>query len=220
MPSSSIQASPFIATGLTLYSIPCLQKKLKSRALLAMVMELKGGWKTLCKETLAQLLEDARVWAFKEPVDAKALQLHDYTKIVPKPMNLNTVSRRLDNGSYKRLRRLSGQPFYKDVMLTFDNALLFNNKGDEIWKHAYDLKRSFQELWGKALERAGRADRGKGESGRGAKGRGAKGRGGSDHSGSDHSESGGQTSLLKKHVQMCKNPLSMPPVDMLDQVPA
>ncbi len=164
-------------------------------------MELKGGWKKLCKETLAQLLQDARVWPFKEPVDAKALQLHDYTKIVTKPMDLNTVSRRLDNGNYKNLARLSGKPFYKDVMLTFDNALLFNNKGDEIWQHAYGLKRSFQELWANARERAGHADRGKRES---------AGQGGLER---ESSESGGQTSLET-------NPLSMLPVDMLDQVPA
>jgi hypothetical protein len=171
-------------------------------------MELKGGWRKLCKETLAQLLQDARVWAFKEPVDAEALQLHDYTKIVTKPMDLNTVSRRLNNGNYKDLARLSGQPFYKDVMLTFDNALRFNNKGDEIWEHAYGLKRSFQELWANALARTGRADRGNGES---------AGQGGGDR---QSSESEGQTSLLEKHVQLCKNPLSMLPFDMLDQVPA
>lgn len=124
-------------------------------------MELKGGWKQLCKETLAQLLQDKRVWAFTQPVDAKALQLHDYTKIVTKPMDLSAVSRKLDNGTYKHLARLSGQEFYKDVILTFDNALLFNIKGDEIWEHAYSLKETFQALWAKALERAGRADRGK-----------------------------------------------------------
>jgi hypothetical protein len=156
---------------------------------------------------LGKLLKNKRAWPFEEPVDPKALKLGDYKKIVKKPMDLGTVRNKLEEEKYNEIET-SGEEFYSDVVLTFDNALRYNPEGDEIWEHAYGLKRSFQELWANALARAGHADRGNGES---------AGQGGGDR---QSSESEGQTSLLEKHVQLCKNPLSMLPFDMLDQVPA
>ena len=115
------------------------------------VWEQKGGWAVVCKELLGKLLKNKRVWPFENPVDAKALKLGDYKKIVKKPMDLGTVGTKLEEGKYTDLEQ-SGEEFYKDVVLTFDNALLYNNEGDEIWEHAASLKATFEELWSKVLE--------------------------------------------------------------------
>ena len=115
--------------------------------------EKKGGWPVVCKEILGKLLKNKRVWPFEEAVDPKALQLGDYKKIVKKPMDLGTVGKKLEEGRYKNLEE-SGEEFYSDVVLTFDNALLYNPEGDEIWEHAASLKASFEELWARMLEPA------------------------------------------------------------------
>ena len=113
--------------------------------------EQKGGWAMVCKELLGKLLKNKRVWPFENSVDAKTLKLGDYKKIVKKPMDLGTVGTKLEEGKYTDLEQ-SGEEFYKDVVLTFDNALLYNNEGDEIWEHAASLKATFEELWSKVLE--------------------------------------------------------------------
>ena len=92
------------------------------------VWEQKGGWAVVCKELLGKLLKNKRVWPFENPVDAKALKLGDYKKIVKKPMDLGTVGTKLEEGKYTDLEQ-SGEEFYKDVVLTVDNALLYNNEG-------------------------------------------------------------------------------------------
>ena len=116
-----------------------------------LVWEKKGGWEVCCKEILDKLLKNKRAWPFTEPVDPKALGLKDYKKIVKKPMDLGTVGSKLEQGGYTGLET-SGEEFYKDVMLTFDNALLYNDEGDEIWEHAGSLKATMEELWAKLLE--------------------------------------------------------------------
>ena len=40
------------------------------------------------------------------PVDHKALQLHDYPKVVKKPMDLGTIQEKLLNGQYDTLREV------------------------------------------------------------------------------------------------------------------
>ena len=115
------------------------------------VWEKKGGWAVVCKEILEKLLKSKRVWPFEEPVDPKALKLSDYFKIVKKPMDLGTVGSKLEKGEYKNLDK-SGKEFHSDVMLTFDNALLYNDQGDDIWEAAASLKAAFEELWAKMLE--------------------------------------------------------------------
>jgi len=106
---------------------------------------------------LGKLLKNKRVWPFEVAVDPKALQLGDYKKIVKKPMDLGTVGKKLEEGRYKNLEE-SGEEFYSDVVLTFDNALRYNPEGDEIWEHAASLKASFEELWARMLEPVAVAD--------------------------------------------------------------
>ena len=117
----------------------------------------------VCRRMLTKLMADERAACFMAPVDAKMLKLHDYHKIVKEPMDLGTLSDKLANGLYKNLDSL-GDEFYEDVLLVFNNALLFNNKGDEIWEHANGLKETFQALWAKTA--ASESNRSRGDDGK------------------------------------------------------
>lgn len=108
--------------------------------------EQKGGWLVVCKELVGKLLKHKKAWPFQEPVDPKALKLGDYKKKIKKPMDLGTVKTKLEEGKYKEIVE-SGEECYNDVLLTFDNAMLYNNEGDEIWEYAKALKDFFKEMW-------------------------------------------------------------------------
>ena len=58
-------------------------------------------------------------WLFNAPVDPVELGLPDYFEIIAKPMDLRTISTKLNNGQYRTCHE-----FYADVVLTFDNATL------------------------------------------------------------------------------------------------
>jgi len=136
-------APPFAAVCLTLHSCSSrsfLQKKIKAKALQTPAL--------VCRRILNELMGDARAAVFMEPLNAKKLGLHDYHTMIKEPMDLGTVDHKLSNGLYKNLASL-GDEFHKDVLLTFNNALLYNYKGDEVWEHANGLKNTFQARWPK-----------------------------------------------------------------------
>ena len=63
-------------------------------------------------------------WPFYQPVDVKALNLHDYHEVIKKPMDLSTVQANLDRESYK-----SKEEFANDIRLIFQNcATVRDNK--------------------------------------------------------------------------------------------
>ena len=62
-------------------------------------------------------------WPFYQPVDVKALNLHDYHDVIKKPMDLSTVQANLDRESYK-----SKEEFAADIRLIFENCATVRNK--------------------------------------------------------------------------------------------
>lgn len=63
-------------------------------------------------------------------MDPIKLQLPDYFDVIKSPMDLGTVRKRLDGGTYyDTLDKVAA-----DVKLTFDNAMLYNPPGQEIHK--------------------------------------------------------------------------------------
>ena len=117
------------------------------------VWQDKGGWAVVCPEVLEKLMNHEDAWPFLEPVDPKALKLKDYTTVIQSPMDLGTVKNRLDDERYDEKKM--GEEFSRDVLLTFDNALLYNNEDDDIWKYANALKILFKDMWkdlNKAIE--------------------------------------------------------------------
>lgn len=80
---------------------------------------------------------------FRKPVNAAAMKLKDYHKIVTKPMDLGTIYSRCVHGEYLFLGDL-----VEDVELVFSNAKKFNPEGHFVHTMAVEM----QELFFKELE--------------------------------------------------------------------
>ncbi len=77
---------------------------------------------------------------FNEPVDVEALELTDYYDIIKQPMDLGTVSDKLQKGDYTDLEEL-----FSDVRLTFNNAVTYNPAKLPVHKAAVDLLNRFNK---------------------------------------------------------------------------
>jgi hypothetical protein len=75
-------------------------------------------------------------------VDAAKQGLHDYHKVIQKPMDLGTVRDRLATGLYS-----SPNSFVEDVRLTFANAMTYNPQGHDVYVMAQVLAGLFNDRW-------------------------------------------------------------------------
>ncbi|KAL2513591.1 transcription factor GTE7-like [Forsythia ovata] len=106
-----------------------------------------------CKQILTKLMKHKNGWIFNAPVDAAALGLLDYHQIVKQPMDLGTVKSILAKDLYP-----SPVEFAKDVRLTFNNALLYNPKTDQVHGMAEQLLARFEELFRPIQEKIDRSN--------------------------------------------------------------
>lgn len=95
-----------------------------------------------CASLLDRLIKHKHGWVFSKPVDPVALGLNDYFDIIKNPMDLGTVKSRLNTNWYK-----SPKEFAEDVRLTFQNAMLYNPKGQDVHFMAEELLKIFEEKW-------------------------------------------------------------------------
>ncbi|KAL8205461.1 hypothetical protein R6Q57_009012 [Mikania cordata] len=95
-----------------------------------------------CNNLLQRLMRHKFSWVFNEPVKAKELGLHDYHDIIKHPMDLGTIKSRLAQNFYK-----SPMEFAEDVRLTFRNAMIYNQKGQDVHFMAEQLSNIFEERW-------------------------------------------------------------------------
>ncbi|KAI3867582.1 hypothetical protein MKX03_010101 [Papaver bracteatum] len=95
-----------------------------------------------CSDLLAKLMKHKHGWVFNTPVDVKGLGLRDYHVIIKKPMDLGTVKNKLNKNGYK-----SPSEFAEDVKLTFDNAMTYNRKGQDVHIMAEELLKIFEDKW-------------------------------------------------------------------------
>ncbi|XP_073141440.1 transcription factor GTE4-like isoform X2 [Henckelia pumila] len=95
-----------------------------------------------CNALLERLMKHKHGWVFNTPVDAAGLGLHDYFEIIKKPMDLGTVKTRLNQSWYK-----SPVEFAEDVRLTFQNAMTYNPKEQDVYVMAQQLAQVFEEKW-------------------------------------------------------------------------
>ncbi|KAI3818417.1 hypothetical protein L1987_12223 [Smallanthus sonchifolius] len=95
-----------------------------------------------CGTLLEKLMKHKHGWVFNTPVDPLALGLHDYFDIIKHPMDLGTVKSRLDKNWYN-----SPMEFAEDVRLTFQNAMTYNTKGQDVHAMAELLLKLFEEKW-------------------------------------------------------------------------
>ncbi|KAH8677673.1 hypothetical protein BX600DRAFT_506690 [Xylariales sp. PMI_506] len=85
----------------------------------------------------------ANQW-FLEPVDPVALNIPTYFSVIKKPMDLRTMSEKIENGEYR-----SGKEVEKDMKQIVLNSELFNGEGP-VTNSARDLETLFKE---KVLEK-------------------------------------------------------------------
>jgi hypothetical protein len=95
--------------------------------------------KSKCTEVLKGLQTHTHGWVFNCPVDPVELGLPDYFLIIKKPMDLGTVQKKLESGTYHAI-----EDFRADVNLTFDNATAYNEKGSVVYDMAKELKAKFE----------------------------------------------------------------------------
>ncbi|XP_041991581.1 transcription factor GTE4-like isoform X2 [Salvia splendens] len=95
-----------------------------------------------CNALLERLMKHKHGWVFNKPVDAVALGLHDYFEIIRNPMDLGTVKGRLNQNWYK-----SPMEFAEDVVRTFQNAMTYNPKGQDVYVMAEQLCKIFEDKW-------------------------------------------------------------------------
>ena len=98
-------------------------------------------WTGECGVVLAKLMRHERAWPFCEPVDPVALSLPDYLSVIESPMDLRTVSERLNQSKYTNAR-----DFVRDVKLTFENALKYNPEDNFVYKYAATMKTCFESI--------------------------------------------------------------------------
>ena len=61
--------------------------------------------KTKCNEILKEVMGHQFGWVFNNPVDPVELGLPDYFEVIKKPMDLGTVKKNVDQGSYHDIER-------------------------------------------------------------------------------------------------------------------
>ncbi|XP_051981403.1 bromodomain-containing protein 3-like isoform X4 [Xyrauchen texanus] len=86
----------------------------------------------------------AYAWPFYKPVDAEALELHDYHEIIKQPMDLSTVKKKMDGREYQ-----DAQSFAADVRLMFSNCYKYNPPDHEVVAMARKLQDVFEMKFAK-----------------------------------------------------------------------
>lgn len=101
-----------------------------------------------CKNALSTFIKKnhKETFWFMQPVDHVALNLPQYPQIVKFPMDLGTIQRRLNSGSFAHF-----DEFASDVTLVFANALLFNPADHEVHQCALKLKAKFVDVYYKLI---------------------------------------------------------------------
>uniref|UniRef100_A0A3B4UAX9 Bromodomain containing 3b n=1 Tax=Seriola dumerili TaxID=41447 RepID=A0A3B4UAX9_SERDU len=100
-----------------------------------------------CDAILKEMLSKkhaAYAWPFYKPVDAEALELHDYHDIIKHPMDLSTVRKKMDKGEYN-----DPQSFATDVRLMFSNCYKYNPPDHEVVAMARKLQDVFEMRFAK-----------------------------------------------------------------------
>ncbi|KAK9088210.1 hypothetical protein Scep_027292 [Stephania cephalantha] len=99
-----------------------------------------------CGALLRKLMNHQFGFLFNQSVKPAALQIPDYFDIISEPMDLGTVKKKLENGSYS-----SARDFAADVKLTFSNAMKHNPSTNWVHELAGEFSRMFTLEW-KSLE--------------------------------------------------------------------
>ncbi|KYR02111.1 PHD zinc finger-containing protein [Tieghemostelium lacteum] len=122
-----------------------------------------------CKAILSTLMKDHKSKYFREPVDHVKLQLTNYLDVIKEPMDFGTIDKRINyqppqpTGDHQQPPQPLVTPyqnfmqFDQQVRLVFKNAMTYNENDTEVYEHAEELEKEYQELFDTALDQS-RAD--------------------------------------------------------------
>jgi len=99
-----------------------------------------SGWQQRATLILQTTMDHPEAFAFVGEVEWESLELTDYPKIVPVPMDLAKVERNLENRKYATM-----EDFVRDVRLTFTNAKMYNDKEARIFSMAMAVSECFEK---------------------------------------------------------------------------
>jgi hypothetical protein len=85
---------------------------------------------------------------FVEPVDWRGLGLVDYPTVVKTPMDLGTVSRKLEAGEYRCASECAA-----DINLVWENCKKYNQAGSDFHKLASGLQKRFEGKFAKVANK-------------------------------------------------------------------
>ncbi|OAG31123.1 bromodomain-containing factor 1 [Nematocida displodere] len=104
---------------------------------------------SLCKELLLKLKKSSFAAPFLYPVDPQRLNIPDYHEKIKKPMDLSTITKKLDTETYAAV-----EEFTDDINLMLSNCYLYNNQVSAVYKMGCSLEKYYKQLLQKgALER-------------------------------------------------------------------
>lgn len=100
-----------------------------------------------CKSLITRMLTGPGFWTrfvkpFRHAVDPVADNVPNYFDVVKKPMDLETVERKINEGIYA-----DASEFEVDFRLIFQNCYEYWTQDDPIWKMCEDFERLFNENW-------------------------------------------------------------------------
>jgi len=95
-----------------------------------------------CHSILEDLMNHKYSHPFNQPVDPVALKIPDYFDVIKHPMDFGTISKQFKKNLYN-----SEEDFEKDILLVFDNAMIYNASGSDVYVMAQTLKKVFKNHW-------------------------------------------------------------------------
>jgi len=104
-----------------------------------------------CRRVLLEVLQHHYAFVFAEPVDPVALNIPDYFTIIKNPMDLGTIRKKLEAGSYEDVAQ-----FKADVDLVFTNACTYNMPGSDVYVMSEMVRKEFNKKFA-PIERRQRA---------------------------------------------------------------
>ena len=94
-----------------------------------------------CINVMKQLIAHPLAHMFLEPVDPDRDEAPGYFDVIKKPMDLTTISKKLDNKEYVNVHQ-----WKDDVVVTFNNAINYNGKNSPVGIIAGELNNLFKGL--------------------------------------------------------------------------
>lgn len=98
-----------------------------------------------CHVVMRELMKKAHEpysYPFLAPVDATALNIPDYYKIIKNPMDLGTIDNKLKEQQYS-----TADEFHNDMKLIFKNCYKYNGVDSPVSQLAKQLEKVFDKKW-------------------------------------------------------------------------